>query len=47
MAALPSERDTIVLVDAHAVAAGLVTFQLLQAITSRNREILELGGSVE
>jgi hypothetical protein len=47
MAALPSERDAILLVDAYAAAAGLIALQLFQAIASGNREILELGGSVE
>jgi hypothetical protein len=47
MAVLPSERDTILLVDGYAVATGLIANQLFQAIASGNREILELGSSVE
>jgi hypothetical protein len=47
MAALPSERDAILLVDANTMAAGSTTLQLFQAIAGGNREILELGGSIE
>ena len=47
MAALPSERDAILLVDANAMATGVTALQAFQAIASGNREILELGGSVE
>src|SRR6266511_6106530 len=46
MAALPSERDAILLVDAYAVATGLIALQLFQTTACGNREILQLGGSV-
>src|SRR5258708_40301761 len=44
MAALPSECNAILLVDADTVAADLIALQPLQAIPGRNHEILELGG---
>jgi hypothetical protein len=47
MAVLPSECDAILLVDAYAVAAGLIALQVFQPIASGNREILKLGSSVE
>ena len=47
MAVLPSKRDAILLVDADAVATSSIALQSFQAIARRNREILQLGGSVE
>jgi hypothetical protein len=47
MAVLPSERDAVLLVDAYAVATGLIALQLFQAIAGGNREILKRGSSVE
>src|SRR5258708_15601706 len=44
IAALPSERDAMLLVDAHAAATGLIALQQFQATARGNREILERGG---
>jgi hypothetical protein len=43
----PFETDPPLVVDANAVLAGPVAFQLLQAVTRRNPKIVEIHGSVE
>jgi len=47
MSGLPSKRDAILLVDAYAVTTRLIALQQLQAIPSRNHEIVEADSGVE
>jgi hypothetical protein len=47
MAALPSERNAILLVDAYAVTTGLIALQQLKAVTGRYDEIIKTTGGVE
>jgi len=47
MSLLPSECDSIPIVDPNAVPANLVALQRLEPIPRRNREVAKSGGNIE
>jgi hypothetical protein len=45
--ALPSERDSILIADANAVATRAITFQPFETVSCWNREVVDPGCDIE
>jgi hypothetical protein len=47
ISSLPSEANPDLVVDANAILTGTVPLQPFQAVSRRNREVLDIGNSIE